>query len=468
MNKLLKKIHLRKRTRHKDADMTQGIIWRQLLEFSLPMMLGMLFQQFYNTVDTIVVGQFVGKEALAAVGSTGSIINMLVGLANGLAMGATVTISQCYGAHDFKKLRDAVQTTVVLTFIMCVVASVAGVFIVTPMLHFMDTPAAVFDSAKQYLTIYFAGITGLLIYNMGSGILRAVGDSTRPLYFLVTSALLNIVFDLIFVLGFKMGVAGVAWATVLAQCISAVLVLYSLSHSDAPYAIRWHELGIKKEMLKRVLSIGLPTSIQQALTSFSNVFVQSYINCFGSACMAGWSSYNKLDSFVLLPMQAIALASTTFVGQNFGAKQYGRMRKGVHQALGMSLLVSALLGAVAMIFARPLMMLFTTEPEVLDYGVGFVQLITPFYLLCVLNQIYAGALRGVGNSTAPTIIMLTSFVAFRQVYLFANKTFFGNTLNGMALGYPMGWILCSLLMMLLYYTRPIFRKKDQPDLVNNA
>ena len=180
MNKLLKKFRLRKRTRHKDADMTQGVIWRQLLEFSLPMMLGMLFQQFYNTVDTIVVGQFVGKEALAAVGSTGSIINMLVGLANGLAMGATVTISQCYGAHDYKKLHDAVQTTVVLTFIMCVVASVAGVFIVSPMLHFMDTPADVFDSAKQYLTIYFAGITGLLIYNMGSGVLRAVGGGGHP------------------------------------------------------------------------------------------------------------------------------------------------------------------------------------------------------------------------------------------------------------------------------------------------
>ena len=467
MNKLLQKFRLRKRTRHKDADMTQGVIWKQLLEFSLPMMLGMLFQQFYNTVDTIVVGQFVGKEALAAVGSTGSIINMLVGLANGLAMGATVTISQCYGAHDYKKLHDAVQTTVVLTFIMCVVASVAGVFLVSPMLHFMDTPADVFDSAKQYLTIYFAGITGLLIYNMGSGILRAVGDSTRPLYFLVTSALLNIIFDLVFVLGLKMGVSGVAWATVLAQCISAVLVLYSLSHSDAPYAIRWHELGIKGDMLKKVLAIGLPTSIQQALTSFSNVFVQSYINCFGSACMAGWSSYNKLDSFVLLPMQAIALASTTFVGQNYGAKQYGRMKKGVHQALGMSLLVSALLGVVAMVFARPLMMLFTTEPEVLDYGVGFVQLITPFYLLCVLNQIYAGALRGVGKSTVPTIIMLTSFVAFRQLYLFANKNFFGNSLNGMALGYPMGWILCSVLMAIAYYTSPTFRKK-QPELTENA
>lgn len=442
-----------------DADMTQGSIWQQLLQFAVPMMIGQIFQQFYNTVDTIVVGQFVGKEALAAVGSTGSIINMLVGVANGLATGATVVISQSYGAHDNKKLHDAVHTTMLLTFIMCAICTGLGILIVSPMLHFMDTPADVFDAAKEYLTIYFAGITGLLIYNMGSGILRAVGDSTRPVYFLIASALTNIVLDLLFVLAFHMGVAGVAWATVIAQLVSAVLVLYSLSHTGAPYGIHWGSLTIKKDTLLRVLSIGLPTSIQQALTSFSNVFVQSYINYFGSACMAGWSSYNKLDSFVLIPMQSIALACTTFVGQNFGAGKLDRMKKGVHQALGVSLLISALLGAVAMVFARPLMHLFTAEAEVLEYGVQFVHLITPFYLLCVVNQIYAGALRGVGNANGPTIIMLLSFVAFRQCYLFANKMWLGNTLNGMALGYPMGWVMCSLLMTVLYYTNRVFRRK---------
>lgn len=442
-----------------DADMTQGSIWQQLLQFAIPMMIGQIFQQFYNTVDTIVVGQFVGKEALAAVGSTGSIINMLVGVANGLATGATVVISQSYGAHDNKKLHDAVHTTMLLTFIMCAICTGLGILIVSPMLHFMDTPADVFDSAKEYLTIYFAGITGLLIYNMGSGILRAVGDSTRPVYFLITSALTNIVLDLLFVLVFHMGVAGVAWATVIAQLVSAALVLYSLSHTGAPYGIHWGSLTIKRDTLLRVLSIGLPTSIQQALTSFSNVFVQSYINYFGSACMAGWSSYNKLDSFVLIPMQSIALACTTFVGQNYGAGKIDRMKKGVHQALGVSLIISALLGAVAMVFARPLMRLFTAEADVLEYGVQFVHLITPFYLLCVVNQIYAGALRGVGNANGPTIIMLLSFVAFRQCYLFANKMWLGNTLNGMALGYPMGWVMCSLLMTICYYSSKVFRRK---------
>lgn len=440
-----------------DADMTQGTIWKLLLQFAIPMMVGQLFQQLYNTVDTIVVGQFVGKEALAAVGSTGSIINMLVGLANGLATGATVVISQSYGAHDYKKLHDAVHTTMVITLISCAVATAVGVLIVTPMLHFMDTPEDVFDSAKLYLTIYFAGITGLLIYNMGSGILRAVGDSKRPLYFLVTSALLNIFFDLLFVLGFKMGVAGVACATILAQFVSALLVLYSLSHTGAPYGIHWSQLKVERDSLRRVLAIGLPTSIQQAVTSFSNVFVQSYINYFGSACMAGWSSYNKLDSFVLIPMQAIALASTTFVGQNFGAKQMERARKGVKQALGMSLIVSAVLGVVAVVFARPLMRLFTSDAEVLEYGVRFVYIITPFYLLCCFNQIYAGALRGIGNANIPTIIMLGSFVAFRQLYLLVNSLL-GNSLVGMSLAYPMGWVMCSLLMTICYLRSPLCRK----------
>ena len=444
-----------------DADMTQGTIWKLLLQFAIPMMVGQLFQVMYNTVDTIVVGQFVGKEALAAVGSTGSIINMLVGLANGLSMGASVVISQAYGAHDYKKLHDAVQTTMVITFIACGIATVAGVLIVTPMLYFMDTPEDVFDAAKLYLTIYFAGITGLLIYNMGSGILRAVGDSKRPLYFLVTSALLNIVFDLLFVLGFKMGVAGVACATILAQFISALLVLYSLSHTDAPYGIRWSRLKVERDTLKRVLAIGLPTSIQQAVTSFSNVFVQSYINYFGSACMAGWSSYNKLDSFVLIPMQAVAMASTTFVGQNFGAGQMERARKGVNQAMIISLIVSALLGVVAMVFAKPLMRLFTSEADVLEYGVRFVHIITPFYLLCCVNQIYAGALRGIGNAKIPTIIMLGSFVVFRQLYLLANSLL-GNSLVGMSLAYPMGWVMCSLLMTVCYLRSPLCRRAKAP------
>lgn len=452
--------------------MTQGVIWKQLSEFSVPMAIGLLFQQMYNTVDTIVVGRCVGKEALAAVGSTGSIINMLVGLCAGLATGASVVISQCYGAHDYKKLHDAVHTTILVTFFLCVLATGAGLLIVEPMLRMMDTPADVFDQASIYLTIYFAGVSGLLIYNMGSGILRAVGDSTRPLYFLIFSAVINIGLDLLFVLAFNLGVAGVAYATIISQFLSAILVLVVLTRDNAPYGIRWGDLRIEKGMLKRVLAIGFPSGIQQALTSFSNVFVQSYINFFGSDCMAGWSSYNKLDVFVLIPVQSIALASTTFVGQNYGAQNHDRARKGVNQALWMSLGITALLSVVVMLLARPLLTLFTTDAPVLDYGVYFVQMVSPFYIIICFNQIYAGALRGVGNARAPMLIMLFSFVLFRQIYLYTVKLL-GNELMWVSVAYPMGWIVCSILLFICYKRSKLCRPEpaaapDEPSKDSSA
>lgn len=440
--------------------MTHGSIRRQLISFAIPMAIGLLFQQLYNTVDTIVVGQFVGKEALAAVGSTSSIINMLVGLSAGLSTGASVVISQCYGAHDHQNLHTAVHTTITATFLMSVLGTLAGVAIVDPMLHMMDTPADVFSQAHSYLSIYFCGLSGLFIYNMGSGILRAVGDSRRPLYFLCFSALINTVFDLLFVVVFHMGVEGVAYATILAQFLSALLVLFVLTRDHAPYGIRWRDLGIRAGMLKRILSIGLPSGVQQAITAFSNVFVQSYVNFFGSACMAGWSSYNKLDAFLLIPMQAIALASTTFVGQNYGAKQLERAKKGANQALGMSVIVTAALCVMLILCARPLIRLFTTDEEVIAYGVHFITLISPFYVLCCFNQIYAGALRGIGDAKIPMFIMLFSFVLFRQFYLLICR-WLGNNFNAITLAYPMGWIMCSTLITIFYRRSRLYREKQE-------
>ena len=297
--------------RKTDSDMTQGSIWRHLVEFAIPMALGLLFQQLYNTVDTLVVGNFVSKEAQAAVGSTGSIINTVVGFCTGLATGASVIISQRYGAHDDAALRKAVHTTIAVTFLLSALATAGGLLIVDPMLRFMQTPADVWDDARLYLTIYFWGVSGILFYNMGSGILRAVGDSRRPLLFLMLSALLNTVLDLFFVLVLGMKVDGVALATVLAQVISAAAILFVLTREKAAYGIRWKELRVDRGSLSGILKIGLPSSIQSAITAFSNVFVQSYINAFGSACMAGYSIYNKLDAFVLIPVQALAMSSTT-------------------------------------------------------------------------------------------------------------------------------------------------------------
>lgn len=444
--------------------MTQGTIWRQLLSFAVPMAIGLLFQQLYNTVDTIVVGRFVGKEALAAVGSTSSIINMLVGLSAGLSTGASVVISQCYGAHDHKNLHDAVHTTISVTLLMSVLATGLGLLIVRPMLVMMSTPDDVMEQAHTYLSIYFMGFAGLFVYNMGSGILRAVGDSRRPLYFLVFSAVLNTVFDLLFVIVFELGVAGVAYATILAQFLSAALVLFVLTHEHTAYGIRWRDIRLDVPMFKRILSIGLPSAVQQGITAFSNVFVQGYINFFGSACMAGWSSYNKLDVFILIPMQAISLASTTFVGQNYGAKKYSRARKGVAQALGMSIVITAVLAVVVILCSRTLIQLFTNDPEVAAFGVRFIALISPFYVACCFNQIYAGALRGVGNAKIPMLIMLFSFVLFRQGYLLVAKLL-GNSLTAISLAYPMGWVMCSILLAIFYRRSALYKRthEEQPD-----
>ncbi|MBQ9325138.1 MAG: MATE family efflux transporter [Clostridia bacterium] len=442
----------------RDSDMTEGSIWMHMIRFSIPMAIGLLFQQLYNTVDTLIVGQFVGKHAQAAVGSTGPIINTVVGFCAGLATGASVVISQRYGAHDDEGLSKAVHTTVALTFLMSLIATILGQVIIHPMLRFMQTPDDVMADSSAYLSIYFAGVSGLLFYNLGSGILRAVGDSRRPLYFLILSALLNTVLDLLFVLGFDMKVNGVALATILSQILSALLILYTLTREKGNFGIRWRKLSIDRDALREILRLGLPSSIQSAITSFSNVFVQSYINAFGSACMAGYGVYGKIDAFALIPVQSISMSSTTFVGQNWGARKPDRARDGVHTAIVMSLISTAVLGVSVFILARPLMRLFSPEEDVIAYGVRFIHIVTPFYIAICFNQIYAGALRGVGDATMPTVIMLISFVVFRQIYLAVTRALNAGFI-AVALAYPVGWILCSTLLILRYSRSVLVRQK---------
>ncbi len=438
----------------RDTDMTEGNIWMHMLRFSIPMAVGLLFQQLYNTVDTLVVGQFVGQAAQAAVGSTGPIINTVVGFCAGLATGASVVISQRYGAHDQDGLGKAVHTTIAVTFLLSLIATGIGQLIIPPMLRFMQTPDDVMEESACYLSIYFAGVAGILFYNIGGGILRAVGDSRRPLIFLILSACLNTVLDLLFVLAFGMGVDGVAYATVLSQIVSAVLILVVLTREQRGYGLRWRQLRIDRASLVSILRLGLPSSIQSAITSFSNVFVQSYINAFGSACMAGYGVYGKIDAFALIPVQSISMSSTTFVGQNWGAQKISRAREGVRTATVMSLISTAVLGILVFVLARPLMGFFSPEPEVIDYGVRFIHIVTPFYITICFNQIYSGALRGVGDATMPTVIMLISFVVFRQIYLAVTKAL-GAGFLAVALAYPVGWILCSTLLIIRYFRSPL-------------
>ena len=442
---------VRHRKARYDVDMTTGNTTRHLISFALPLLAGNLFQQLYNMVDTWVVGNFVSNEAFSAVGTVTPIINTLIGFFLGLSSGAGVVISQYYGAHRFDKVHDAVHTSLVLTLLMSVVFTFAGIAMTPAMLGLMKTPAEVAPDQTAYLTIYFAGITGLLFYNMGAGILRAVGDSQRPFYFLVVSAVLNTGLDLLFVLKFGMGVEGVAYATIIAQFVSAVLTIWVLMRYDGCIRVVLRDLKMHRDMLRSIISVGIPAALQMAVTAFSNVFVQGYINHFGADCMSGWTAYTKLDQLMILPVQSLSMASTTFVGQNLGVGDVPRAKGGVRRALGLSVAVTAGLLIPVLVFAPQLTAFFNSKAEVVAYGTLLLRLLSPFYLLFCFNQIYSGALRGAGNSRVPMVIMLGSFVVFRQIYLYVVANFVANEIVPIAMSYPAGWFVCSVAT-LIYYT----------------
>lgn len=440
------------------VDMTQGPIFREILMFALPLMLGNAFQMLYNTVDSIVVGKFVGTEALAAMGATTLITGMAVFFFNGFSIGAGVVIGRLFGARRIKELHEAVETTISVTLILCLVFTAAGFFGEEFLLRVMSTPENVFDQASQYLHIYFLGASGMLIYNMGSGILRAVGDSTRPLYFLIVTSLLNIILDLVFVLVFHMGIAGAAWATILSQFISAGLILLLLTRTNDIYKMTWKDLRLDPAILRDILVIGLPAGVQSAITAFSNIFVQAYINHFGAAAMAGWASYNKLNLFVMLPMQTMAMAATTFVSQNIGAGKTRRANQGTVRSILMTLTITFAVVTVVEIFAGPSIRIFTNDPDVVTYGVLFLRVNMYFLLFNCVNHVLAGALRGRGDSAGPMVIMLLSFVALRQIYLFIITRFIANTPAAVAFGYPVGWMACCIIEV-TYFFRKWYRKK---------
>ncbi len=442
--------------RGRDVDMTQGNITRHIITFALPLLAGNIFQQMYNMVDTWVVGNFVSNEAFSAVGSVGPIINMLIGFFMGLSSGAGVVISQYYGARRHQEVQDTVHTAIAMTLVMGVLFTCLGLFMIPYMLRLMNTPANVLPESTTYLTIYFSGILGLMLYNIGAGILRAVGDSRRPFYFLVVCAILNTTLDLLFVLVFHMGVSGVALATILSQGISALLVLMTLMRTEECIKLRIRAIRFHWDMLKKIIRVGIPAAIQMAITAFSNIFVQSYINFFGADCMSGWTAYSKIDQLLFLPMQSIALASTTFVGQNLGRNLPDRAKAGVRRSLILAVTSTLILMGPVMYFAEPVVGFFNSKPEVVSYGTRLLRLMTPFYVLCCFNQVLGGALRGAGNSKATMVIMLSSFVVFRQIYLFIASRIC-NEIVVIAMSYPAGWLLCSLITC-IYYSRTSLTK----------
>ena len=435
------------------TNMTEGNIFRHIIVFALPLLAGNLFQQLYNTVDTWVVGNFVGSAAFSAVGTVSPITNTLIGVFTGLSSGAGVVLSQRFGGGNTEGVRKAVHTAMAATLIASAVFTVFGIAMIPLVLQIRNMPADVYPEATVYLHIYFGGITGQLIYNMGAAILRAVGNSRKPFYFLMICAVCNVVLDLVFVLVFHMGVAGVAWATVISQAVSAVLVVALLMRSDSCIRLDLPQLRIQGITLKAMILIGLPTALQMGVTSFSNIFVQAYINFFGSACMGGWTAYNKIDQLVLLPAQSIGLAVMTFVGQNLGAGQVKRAKQGVHRALLFSLAINACLILCIHASAAELVRFFIDDEDVLYFGVLFLRYLNPFYILISLTQVYSGALRGAGRPRAPMYISLGSFVAFRQVYLFIMANFVRNEILPIAMGYPFGWVLAAGLYLIVYYRR---------------
>lgn len=436
--------------RRQDVDMTQGSITRHILTFALPLVLGNLFQQMYNLVDTYVVGNYASNEAYAAVGSVGVIVNIFIGLFSGFSSGAGVVISQHYGAHDPEKVKQTVHTAALTALVLCPIFTLLGLLLTPYMLQWNNTPDNVLPESTTYLSIYFWGISGLLIYNMGAGILRAVGDSKRPFYYLVVCACMNAVLDVVLVVKYEMGVAGVAIATALSQCTSGLLVTIQLLRTTSCVRLTPKDLRIHLPMLRQIVRVGIASSIQMSITAFSNVFVQSYINHFGDNLMSAWTTYSKVDAILFLPMQSIAMAVSTFVGQNLGAGKVDRAKKGVKQALTMTVIFSAVMMTPVLLFAPVIVRVFNAAPQVVEYGTLLLRFITPFFLVSCANHIYSGALRGAGNSRACMVIMLSTFVGARQLYLFIMARVCNEVLP-IAFSYPFGWILCSLTTVIYYH-----------------
>ena len=436
------------RKRH-DVDMTEGGIVKNILLFALPLMLGNLFQQLYNMVDTWVIGKTGINGAFAAVGSIGPVINILIGFFMGLSSGTGVVISQYYGAKNYKKVKDTVHTAVAMTIIIGIIFTIIGIVMAPVLLNIMlhGEDGEVYPYALEYLMIYFSGILGLMLYNMLAGIMRAVGDSARPFVFLIVSSVINIVLDIVFVFSFDMNVAGVALATIIAQWASAILAIITLLKTESCIKISLKDLRLHLDMLKKIIIVGIPAGLQLALTAFSNVFVQSYIsnvNMDPTIALSGWTAYSKLDMIIFLPVQSIGLAVTTFVGQNIGINNEKRARKGTYISSLLSACITVCMIAIVIIFSPVLIKIFNSDPEVIKCGTLLLRYLTPFYLLICVNQIFAASLRGMGNSTAPMIIMLTSFVGFRQLYLYVMSNYISNDLLPIAFSYPAGWAVCAI------------------------
>ena len=430
---------------------TEGIIWKQILVFFFPILFGTFFQQLYNAADAVIVGRFVGKEALSAVGgSTGTIINLMVGFFTGLSSGATVIISQYYGAKRKEMVRFAVHTAIAFSLLGGVVLMIVGFFGAPQILRWMKTPKEVMDAAVIYIRIYFLGVIGNLIYNMGAGILRAIGDSKKPLYFLIASCGTNIVLDLLFVVALRMGVAGAALATILSQLLSAILVLVVMMKTRDMYRFEPRLLRLDGEILKRIVQIGFPAGLQSVMYSFSNIIIQSSVNSLGTDTVAAWTSYGKIDSMFWMIISAFGISITTFVGQNYGAGKFDRVRKGVGQCMLMSALTTALLSTILYNFGSYGLRLFTQDPAVIEIGTQILKFLVPVYFTYITIEILSGTLRGMGDCWIPTLISLLGICVIRVIWNMVVVPRHPHIYT-IITSYPMTWTITSISYAIYYF-----------------
>ena len=431
--------------------MTEGVIWKEILLFSIPLLLGNLFQQLYNAVDSVVVGNYIGAQALAAVGSSAPVINLLVSFFMGLAVGAGVIISRYFGARKKEELHIAVHTSLALTFAAGLLMTLIGVLISPYVLQWVGTPSDVMESSVLYLRIYFLGILSVMVYNMGSGILRAVGDSRNPLYFLIVSSVTNIILDMLFVIVFHMGIAGVGWATLIAQTISAVLTMLLLMRTKEEYQVKLKHIRFHKHMLYEIVRLGLPSGLQNAIVSFSNVIVQSNINAFGSLAMAGCGSYTKIDGFAILPVMSYSMALTTFTGQNMGAKKYDRVKQGAKTGILMSVITIVCISALLLMLGPNVLAIFSSDPTVINYGLYMMHVLAPGYIFLAISHAFNGIIRGAGITTVPMIVMVTCWCGLRMAWILTSVPLF-HDIGVVFMGWPLTWI-ASALWLFLYYRK---------------
>lgn len=432
---------------------TEGVIWKQLLIFFFPIVIGTFFQQIYNTADSIVVGRFVGKEALAAVGgSVNQIVNLVVEVFVGLTSGASVIVAQFYGAKDKKNLNKTLHTSYAFGIVTGFVVAVVGLLVTNTVLELMKTPQELMADSRLYLHIYFCGMIFNIIYNMGASILRAVGDSRRPLYVLMVTCGLNIVLDILLVVIFRLGVMGVAIATVSCQGISSILVTAMLMKEHPLFQLKLREIRFYRVSLNSVLRIGIPAALEATMYTIANLIIQVFVNELGTDTVAAWGTFAKIDAVYWMVVNAFGISITTFVGQNYGAGKVKRMRKSVGICLGMSYAGAILVSGVLYALAGPLYRLFTTDENVVRIGVDMMHFLLPSYFMYVVIGILSGALRGAGRVLVPMLLTCGGVCLIRIVWMFG--VFPGHPgINTIMLSYPVSWGITAVLFIIYYFRK---------------